>query len=272
MIEAERGLDLPVGWRLVAHDVLDSTNAEAKRLAVTDSVLEAGIVVQARVQTSGRGRRARVWDSPAGNLHFSVLLRPRVPKAQLALASFVAGVAVVEGVTEVAPALEKQLACKWPNDVLCGGRKLCGILLESEFMEGRPAWVVIGIGINVIRTPAAAMICYPVTSLIAEGVDVPISMVFSVVCHQLAVWLTRWQTEGFAPIRRRWLACAMGVGEPVMIKLDHSDIAGVFVDLDHDGALLVERIAGGRQRILAGDVFFQRKICPRIGESIPVIT
>ncbi|VBB68599.1 Biotin-protein ligase [invertebrate metagenome] len=246
---------MPKGWQLIVHAILDSTNAEAKRLAIAGAGVKAGVVViQAEVQTSGRGRGVRTWYSHSGNLHFSVLLQPNVPITQFALAGFVTSVAVVEGIAETIPALRHRLACKWPNDVLCGMRKLCGILGE---WSGDERWVAVGIGINVAWAPEAAIIRYPATSLAAEGViDAPLEIILSAVCHRLAGWLARWQAEGFAPVRRAWLALAVGVGRKITVHLHQSDFSGVFAGLDHDGALLVERAEGSRQRVLAGDVFF----------------
>ena len=242
---------MPPGWRLVAHEVLDSTNAEIRRLTGEST---HGTVVWARRQTAGRGRGARLWDSPVGNLSFSVLLRPGVPQTQFALASFVAGIAVVEAV----PSLH--LACKWPNDVLCGGRKLAGILLEGDSVEGRLSALIVGIGVNVAWAPTAQGLHHPATSLAAEGIDVSVEEVLGRVCHSLAIWLDRWHRHGFAPVREAWLARAAGVGTPMTVRLDddHAGVSGLFAGLDHDGAALLKEENGTMRRILAGDVFFKQ--------------
>ncbi len=249
--------DWPTGWRLVSHDVLGSTNTEARWLARAGGAGTGAVVIRAGVQTDGRGRGTRTWHSPADNLYFSVLLQPQVPKAHLALASLVASVAVVEGMEDVAPALAGRLSCKWPNDVLCAGRKLCGILLEGEVAQ--PAWIVIGIGINIVWMPDTAAVRCPATSLAAEGSTVSAEEVFRAVCHRLAMWLDRWQREGFAPVRKAWLARAAGMGESVRVRFDEEDAAdfsGILAGLDEDGALLLEEGKGRPRRILAGDILF----------------
>ena len=247
--------DLPTGWQLVVYDTIDSTSAEAKRLAGTAGFSTGVLVIQADVQTDGRGRNARTWYSPSGNLHFSVLLsQPHIPPIHFPLAGFIASVAVVEGIAATVPALQHTLACKWPNDVLCNKRKVCGLLLEGEHQSDRPVWLLIGIGINVTWAPENVQ--FPATSLAAEGVKAPLHILMSAVCHRLAIWLTRWQTEGVSPVRKMGLARARGIGRPVSARLDrNTSLSGIFLGLDHDGALLLERAGGVQERILAGEIF-----------------
>ncbi len=250
-------VDLPTGWQLIVYDRIDSTSAEAKRLAIAAAGVRTGVlVIQAVVQTDGRGRNVRTWYSHAGNLHFSVLwLKPPLPPAQFPLTSFLASVAVVEGIAATVPALQHKLACKWPNDVLCNGRKLCGILSEGECQGDRPVWLLIGIGVNVAWAPEAATVQHPATSLVAEGVNLRLDVLISAICHQLAIWLTRLQTEGFLPVRSQWLARAVGIGRTVAVR-NNTNISGIFLGLDHDGALLLKMRGGVQQRLISGDIFF----------------
>lgn len=252
-------INLPVGWSLIRHIILDSTNLEARRLATNGA--STGRVVQAIIQTAGRGRGKRVWHSPAGNLYFSVLLRPRLllPQDRLALTGFVASVAIIESLITIAPTLTSQLACKWPNDILCGGRKLCGILLEGDGSpDSLAAWVIIGVGLNITCVPIIEQSHYPATSLIAEGVNIVPESLLGMICQKLAIWFDRWQEEGFIPIYKAWLGRAVGIGQSITVQLDHTSISGVFFGLDHDGALLIRTDQGGLYRILAGDILFSQ--------------
>ena len=260
MIGGRTRVSLPEGWQLIVYDTVNSTSAEAKRLAnITTNSNNTVLVIRADVQTDGHGRDSKTWYSPAGNLHFSVLfLKPKIQPSQFVLASLLASVAVVEGIAETAPALRHKLSCKWPNDVLCNRRKLCGILPEGAYKDGRLVWLVIGIGINVAHAPDAAIVQYPTTSLALEGVQSSIQVLMSAVCHQIALWLLRWQMEGFSPVRSRWLARASDIGSTVTAQLDphHNIISGIFLGLDHDGALLLERAGGIKQRVLTGEIFY----------------
>lgn len=132
--------------RFEAYLRLGSTNDRLRRLA--DAGATAFTVVTAEEQTSGRGRNGRAWASaPSRGLWTSLLLRPPTPEARL-LAPIAVGLAVCRAVEHLAPELEPRL--KWPNDVLLGGRKLCGILCEAGGQDS----VVAGVGLNVGHTPA----------------------------------------------------------------------------------------------------------------------
>ena len=127
-------------WRVRELDATSSTNDDVKKAAEAGEA--EGLVVVAKRQTAGRGRHGRVWESPEGNLYCSMLLRPADMQATGAFYSFVAALALRDTVAALLPGAAVTL--KWPNDVLVGGRKIAGILLE-----GGPQWLVIGIGLNV---------------------------------------------------------------------------------------------------------------------------
>lgn len=143
---------LPVGREVVCLDTVDSTNDEVKRRALAGA--EAGLVVTAEQQTAGKGRRGRSFQSLSGKgLYLSVLLKPKVPLSQVSQLTAWTAVAVcrsIEGICDVKPQI------KWPNDILAGGKKLCGILTEMgvEGETGALSYVVVGMGTNVSQTRA----------------------------------------------------------------------------------------------------------------------
>ena len=241
---------LPHFYRLHSYGRIGSTSDEAKSLAAGGA--PGGTLVWAREQMKGRGRQGRVWVSPPGNLYASLVLRPQVPVAIAAQLSFVAALAVGEACAELAPAA---IGFKWPNDVLLAGRKLAGILLESEAKpDGRLAWLVLGIGINLATYPVDA--AYPATALSATGADVAPETMLTALAHHLLLWHERWQQgRGFAAVRDAWLVRAQRLGQEIRVRLPRAELAGVFAGLDQDGALLLKTRAGPR-RIEAGEVFF----------------
>jgi BirA family biotin operon repressor/biotin-[acetyl-CoA-carboxylase] ligase len=241
---------LPSPFRLIAYETIGSTNDELKRLAREGT--PEGLTVSAERQTAGRGRRGRNWVSPAGNLYASILLRPQCRAASAAQLGFVAALGVAGAIGELAAGVT--VRCKWPNDLLADGAKISGILLETEMTVGdRPDFVVVGIGVNLATSPTDTP--YPATSLAAEGAHgiAPLSMLPAIIRH-FARWLALWREEGFAPIREAWLAKAMGLGEPIQVRLERDTLDGRFLDLDGDGALMLGT-AGGRRRIAAGEIF-----------------
>jgi BirA family biotin operon repressor/biotin-[acetyl-CoA-carboxylase] ligase len=241
---------LPAGLQLISVGSVDSTNEEAKRLA--DDGAPNGTVVWAREQTAGRGRYDRTWVSRPGNLFFSILLRPDCSLAMATQIGFVAANAVAEAIAAHLP-LGTQVGCKWPNDVLIGGRKVSGILLEvgTDTSSG-VEWLVVGVGVNVDSHPAAA---YPATSLAAEGATgASAGGLLVAICKSFVNGLEPWQTLGFSEVRREWLRRAVGIGQPITVRMGKETHHGVFEEMDADGALILRHKTGLR-RITAGDVF-----------------
>jgi BirA family biotin operon repressor/biotin-[acetyl-CoA-carboxylase] ligase len=226
------------------YDSIGSTNDEAMRLAHDGAA--HGTVVCAREQTAGRGREARRWHSPPGNLYASILLRLDGSPNRAAELSFVAALAVADTVDRFLPDGAKA-ALKWPNDVLVRGAKIAGILLESA-----DAAVVVGIGINVRRAPLE--VPYPVTHLATGVAAAPEpEATLHILLQSLAFRFADWQSEGFTQIRAAWLARAHPPGSPIRIKVGDRSITGQFGGLAHDGALIVQTV-DGPARIVAGDV------------------
>ncbi len=245
---------LPPVYRLVTLDTVDSTNAEAKRLAAEgEEKAPDGTLVWAKEQTDGRGRRGRKWHSPPGNLYCSLIMRPDVAAAKAAELSFVAGLAIFDALGSVGEP-GHQVHLKWPNDVLLNDHKVAGLLLETETGGGEiPDWVILGLGVNVGVFPGDTD--FPATSFRAEQWAATEVDFLESFCRHFMVWAGKWLEEGFAPIRKTWLQRCYGLGEEIEVRLDNETLKGVFTDLDEDGALVL-KTADGERRITAGDVFF----------------
>jgi BirA family biotin operon repressor/biotin-[acetyl-CoA-carboxylase] ligase len=226
--------------------VLDSTNAEAlRRLAAGDRAMQ---VICAAAQTAGRGRDGRSWTSEEGNLYASVIVAPPPGRAVGELA-FVAALAVGDAILACCAALP-DLRYKWPNDVLAGGKKLAGILIEGDGSSG----LVIGIGLNVDSAPGKT--AWPATCLRAEGADrVSVDALLAALADGFQARYACWREDGFAPIRSGWLNRAYGLGAAMRARLpDGAVYDGVFSALDEDGTLVLDLGAAGTRRIAAGEV------------------
>ena len=166
------------------------------------------------------------------------------PAATLALVAVVALEEVVSGALRV-----PDVTIKWPNDVLIGGAKLSGILLERE-----AAAVVIGFGVNIFSHPALPD--RPTTSLAAHGIAITPAAFVTRLADMLAAWLHLWRRDGLAPVVARWTERAHPAGTPLVVRLpDGGTIHGAFDRLDADGALVL-RLADGAARVIhAADVF-----------------
>ena len=235
---------LPPPFTLVALEETDSTNDDVKRRAAAGA--GHGLVVTAERQSMGRGRSGRVWDSPAGNLHCSILLDCDLPPTRAPELAFVAAVALYEALAALLPAAAFRL--KWPNDVLCAGAKLAGMLLESI-----PPRVVLGVGVDVASAPQTAL--YPATCLHRQGSGAQPFDVLAGFCGQLGLWYDRWREAGFAPVRKAWLGYADAIGRPLTVRpAAEQSVEGRFAGIDERGALLLDLSDGRRLVLLAGDV------------------
>ncbi|MGZ8388455.1 MAG: biotin--[acetyl-CoA-carboxylase] ligase [Rhodoplanes sp.] len=238
------------GVELITLEEIDSTNAQALRYG--EAGLRGPLWVTAQTQTAGRGRRGRTWTSEPGNLHASLLLADPAPLLRVAQCSFVAALAVRDTVCDVAPGLAALLSLKWPNDVLCEGRKLAGILIEGE--GSNPLMVAIGIGINCRHHPGDA--AYPATDLGAQGVEATAAEAFAALSRRMAQRLASWNGGArFADIRAAWLAHGPAPGAGLRVRLADGDVTGSFETIDEDGNLVLMEVGGGRRKITAGDVF-----------------
>lgn len=242
----------PAPFSVIEHDILESTNDEACRLASEDAA--EGTVVWAHQQRAGRGRRGRAWQSPEGNLYFSVLLRPAAAPAAAAQLSLVAAVAMADTLADLLPA-DVPVEQKWPNDVLVDGRKIAGILLESSGAAAdRVDWVVIGCGLNVAVAPEDTAM--PATSLAAAGAaSADRKAILMALLDSLHRWRGQWETAGIAPVRTAWLSRARGLGQEITVRLPNHEFKGQFLDMDDSGALIVRLADGSEKAVTAGDVF-----------------
>jgi len=208
-----------------------------------------GTVVITGEQTMGKGRKKRVWLSPRGNVAFSVLLYPEA--YQLPYLVMIASVAVARTI-EKTTGLETQL--KWPNDVLVKGRKVCGILIENEWLGNKVGWAVIGVGINVnIRMKDFPEVAAMATSLYDE-VGKELSRV-EIIRHLLAEMEKLYLSLGDEElIYREWRDRLITLGQRVRVASGEAVLEGVAEGVARDGSLLLRRSDGHLSRIVAGDV------------------
>jgi BirA family biotin operon repressor/biotin-[acetyl-CoA-carboxylase] ligase len=235
-----------------ALEEVDSTNAEARRRA------EAGehgpLWITARVQTAGRGRRGRGWETGAGNLAATLLVHTDKAPAEAAQISFVAALAVADLASAFVPA--SLISLKWPNDPLIAGRKAAGILVESGPHPTGGLWLAVGCGVNLATPPDAAE--RPATALSQHMRAPPPKPLeaLAVLAESFERWRDLWERLGFPPIAEAWTLKAHGLGEACTARLPAETIAGIAEGLDADGALRLRTASGIVRRITAGDVFF----------------
>lgn len=232
--------------RIEVFPTLDSTSLEAKRRVALG---EGGpLWIVALKQTAGYGRRGTEWLQEEGDIAATFLFRPEAPKERLPELSFVAALSVADAVRRFAPRAD--LSFKWPNDILAGGAKIAGLLLE---LVGEAPLVALGCGVNIVTAPRG--LAYPAARMLdyLEGAP-PAPRQFVEALDDLFAFRRRqWAGEGFAPIRAEWLEAAAGLGRPLRIETPAGVVEGVFEDLDISGALILKS-NGERRAIAAGAV------------------
>ncbi len=228
-------------------DSLPSTNAYALQR------VDGPAWVMARTQTAGRGRRARPWASPVGNLYATHLLHPTEPPATMALRSFAAALALHAAIAATTGTIAQ---LKWPNDVLLNGGKVAGILLEATTRHGK-ACLAIGFGVNLISAPevSEAGATPPISLLAATGKTITPDDFLTALAAAYAAQEHQFVTSGFAPLRTAWLHDAARIGQGIRARTGQATYDGIFDTIDETGNLILITDAG-RIAIPAADVFF----------------
>ncbi len=242
-----------VGCEVVCLDSVDSTNDELKRRAIQGA--PTGVAVTAEVQTGGKGRRGRSFQSLAGKgLYLSVLLRPQVPLEQVSQLTAWTAIAVcraVEGLCSAKPSI------KWPNDVLVDGKKLCGILTELgvEAETGALSYVVVGMGTNLSQTAAdfGPELADKAVSLAMLGAEVRRADLARALLGELDAMNAAFPDgrEGYlAEYRRRCVT----LGREIKLVRPQGETVATALDVDDDFSLLVRLPDGTEGRIASGEV------------------
>ncbi len=230
---------------------IDSTNNYV--LSLGDRGFPEGTVAVADEQSAGRGRFGRKWEGESSSsLLFSVLLRPDfLSRDELFILTFSAAVAVSEAIADVT-GIETEL--KWPNDVLIRNKKVCGILLESDFVGDRLNHVVLGIGLNVNQTRFTGEIEGRATSLcMAAGRTFDREEVLSAVLFRLNRIYESLRMRDFYRVMKLWRARSNMFGKAITLRLAGKEIEGVLEDVTDDGAAVI-RTRSGEEKFTAGEI------------------
>ena len=238
---------------LICLDTVDSTNNYAKALAAQGAA--DGLAVVADCQTAGRGRQGRAFQSPKGKgIYLTMLYRPSLPPARAVSFTAYVAVAVCDGVqaaTDIRPGI------KWTNDIVLNGKKLCGILTETQTdSHGALSYVIAGLGINVNHGPGdlSPDVAAMATSLSQElGRPVDRSRLCAEIINALGDMYEVWQAGG-GDYWFRYRADCLTVGRPVKLLRPDGPVEAFAEDIDRDFGLIVRYSDGRRETVIAGEV------------------
>ena len=242
-------LNEPELFEIHCMDTVDSTNLYLRKLAMAGS--PHFTAVTAEEQSGGRGRLDRKWYSPPGaGIWLSLLFRPTLAPQNIQWLTLLIAVSIAE-------ALERygfDCRIKWPNDILLNKKKVCGILLEMQSDMDHVHWVVAGMGINInnqafpeeLKDKATSL--YQEKALVLNRAEITASILQTIKDNYQSLI-----SEGFSPLREKWLSKAIGLGEKARVVSSQGVIEGTAMDMDEKGYLLIQSIDGNIQRITGGD-------------------
>ncbi len=240
-----------VGQQILVLDSVDSTNNEAKRRA--EEGADAGLLVIAGEQTAGRGRRGRIWDSdPGEGIFMSLLLRPDIDPADASMLTLVMGLAVRDAIWEVC-GLDCQI--KWPNDIICDGKKACGILTEMSAEMTCINYIVIGVGINVHNSVFSEEVSAVATSVFLQtGEHICRTKLVAECMRQFEKYYDMFMiTHDLSLLMERYNEVLVNRGRQIRVMEGNEEYIALSRGIDSKGELLAETEVG-LKHIISGEV------------------
>lgn len=244
-----------MGQSVVFFDETDSTNTRARELA--ENGAKEGTLVIAESQSKGRGRKGRSWYTDKGEgIFLSLVLRPKLTPSEVAITTLMTAVAMVEALKSVTDA---DPAIKWPNDLLIGGKKICGILTELSTEMDAVNYIIVGLGININSREEnfPEEIKDIATSLYMEtGVKYHRKDITKRFLESFEYYYEILNRRDFGTILDAWKANSDTIGRRVEIDIFDRKITGMVEDIESSGELKVLTDDGDIERIISGDVRF----------------
>lgn len=259
------------------YESIDSTNVQAKRMAEEDA--PSGTVIVADMQTAGRGRRGRIWESPAGtNLYFTLIVRPDLSPDKASMLTLVMALAVAKGVegimNEVGDKARKifggeqqisnvithpLLQIKWPNDIIINGRKVCGILTEMCLQtgkQGKISHVLIGVGVNVQKQDFAPELVDKATDIETEcGQKISRKDLLAGILEAFEEYYAIFERCGnLAELRELYNRKLVNRGREVRVLDPQGEFTGIATGINDTGELCVTLPDGSVTQVYAGEV------------------
>lgn len=249
-----------IEYKIIHMHCVDSTNEEAKRGG--EHGAEHGNVYVAERQTAGKGRRGRSWISESEkNLYFTLLLQPQLAPEKISMLTLVMAYDVAEAITEYTGL---QTGIKWPNDIVVGSKKVCGILSEMKVEKQKCAYCVIGVGVNIEQTVFGPELADKATSLCAELQKLPIEKqkvmpdaegLLSIILKKFeAIYESFCREQDLTPILEQYNTLLVNKGKRVRVLEPGNEYEGLSMGITSMGELLVVKDDDSVQKVYAGEV------------------
>ena len=238
---------LIIGEYIVHHyDMVDSTSTVCQQRLYQGMAKKVAIV--ADTQSIGRGRLGSTWQSMQGNLMTTIVLPLEEKQSIWADFSFIVALAVSDTISELTDGARAEI--KWSNDVLVGGAKVAGVLLEAYEKT-----LCIGVGLNIVSAPVVGK--YSTTCLSALGANVDKMQVLELLLQRIDVWRKAWDINGLNAILPSYKARLKGVGQPICMRTINDTYTGVFKGIDENGQAVLTMLDGSDRTFSAGEMSFE---------------
>lgn len=250
--EVKKGLKTEI----IGHDIhyfkeVDSTNNVAKYLA--EDGAEEGTIVVAEIQNRGKGRRGKTWISPPGGIWMSIILRPDIPPFSAPQLTLVTGVAVAKTLKKE---LKLDVGIKWPNDILIGDKKVCGILTEVNASVNKVNYVVVGIGIDMnVDVPLFPQDLQKDATSLKNELDTEINgpILVQKFLLEFESLYNKFIEGKFPEILSEWRILSQTIGKQVEVRTRGKTVRGEAVGINKDGVLILELEDGSLRKMISGE-------------------
>lgn len=234
-------------------DEISSTNEIAKELAIKGE--NEGTIILSKVQKQGRGRYNRVWESPDGGVYISIIISPNCPPEKSILLSLMAAIIISRTISayHIFPTI------KWPNDVLIKGKKIAGILIESESNQNHLKYMVIGIGINVnvnINNLSKKIRSKSTSMLLETNQEVEYYEFLNKLLITFKKYYKKFINKEYDQIIQEWKTLSNTIGQRVMINQSNKTLTGKVIDMDKTGSLIIKINKNKYKKISSGELIY----------------
>ena len=237
-------------YNLIKLKTVKSTNLEIKKM-ISSNLKINNLCLSADNQTAGYGRRNTKWFSYKGNIHLSILLKPKCKINEVNQLSFMTSMSLGDTLKKIKNNVN--IKYKWPNDILLNKKKIAGVLIEtSSHINKKIKWVIIGIGLNIKKSPNLNKKEFKITSLNKEKIYIEKDNFIDSFLQNFFINYEFWKKKGFNFIEKNWISNIYKINNKIIVKYQNNYIKGKVVNLLINGGIKL-KINKETKEIFYGD-------------------
>ena len=222
-------------YNLIKLKTVKSTNLEIKKM-ISSNIKISNLCLSADNQTAGYGRRNTKWFSYNGNIHLSILLKPKCRINEVNQLSFMTSISLGDTLKKIKNNIN--IKYKWPNDILLNKKKIGGVLIETSLhVNKKIKWVIIGIGLNITKSPNLNKKEFKITSLNKEKIYIEKDNFIDSFLQNFFINYEFWKKKGFNFIKKNWISNIYKINNKIIVKYQNNYIKGKVVNLLINGGI-----------------------------------